>query len=285
MGKSAPPLFSHSGYHPLLSTQIYVWTQQFQSERKTLEEGIEEALAAIRRAGYRRVELTSDFLSGDLRQKTLMLLKQNELEMPTFYAGSTLHEVDAAEKSIAQIVEVAEGVKGSTVRGIVTNPSPKPEGGRKTDEELGVQARYLNILGAELRKRGIRLMVHHHTPELVEHAREWRHQLTFTDPQCVSCCVDVDWAIRGGQEPIAFLRETGSRLASIHLRSSRNGVWMEEFGSGDFDYRQVANYLKEIDFHGYLVVELAYEKETRVTRSLEGNLRLSRLYAAELFGL
>jgi hypothetical protein len=47
----------------------------------------------------------------------------------------------------------------------------------------------------------------------------------------------------------------------------------------------VADYLKEIRYGGYLVVELAYEKATRITRSLEEDLRLSRLYAMKVFGL
>jgi inosose dehydratase len=167
----------------------------------------------------------------------------------------------------------------------VTNPSPKPHGERKTDAELGLQARNLNRLGAELHKQGVHLMVHHHTPELVDNAREWRFQLQHTDPQLVSCCVDVDWAVRGGQEPLAFLREVGKRLASLHLRNDQQGVWMEEFGAGDIVYSKITDYLKEIGFSGYLVVELAYEKSTKITRSLEEDLRLSRLYAEKVFGL
>lgn len=103
--------------------------------------------------------------------------------------------------------------------------------------------------------------------------------------QLVSCCVDVNWAVRGGQEPVAFLREAGNRLTSLHLRNNQEGVWMEDFGAGDIDYGKIADYLKEIAFSGYLVVELAYEKRTKITRSLEEDLRLSRLYAEEIFGL
>jgi inosose dehydratase len=91
--------------------------------------------------------------------------------------------------------------------------------------------------------------------------------------------------MRGGQAPLAFLREVGGRLASLHLRNDQQGVWMEDFGPGDIDYAKVAEYLKEIRFSGYLVVELAYEKATRIARSLEEDLRLSRLYAEKVFDL
>ncbi|MBI1940563.1 MAG: TIM barrel protein [Acidobacteria bacterium] len=273
-----------SSYAPILTTQIYVWTQQFQAQNKTLTEGLEEALPAIRRAGYGRVELIGDFFRPDFRAKTLALLKKHELEIPTLYAGSKLHEEKAAEKSIADILALAEALEPAGLRALTTNPSPKPRQERKSDEELDLQAGSLNRLGDELQKRGVRLLVHHHTPELVDNAREWRHQLEHTDPKLVACCVDVHWAFRGGQDPLAFLRETGNRLASVHLRNSRDGVWMEDFGDGDIDYRKVAEYLREMKYNGYLVVELAYEKGTKTTRSLEENLRLSRIYTEGLFG-
>jgi len=280
-GEAAVP----SGYQPVLSVQAYIWIQHFEAAKKSFADGIEEMLAGFQRAGYTNVDLNDSFVDSNLRERTLGLLKKYGLKMPTFYANSTLHEARMAEHSIKTIVELAQATKEAGVRGIVTNPSPKPNQGRKSDEELATQARYLNQLGAELQKLGIRLMVHHHTPELVENAREWRHELANTDPKLVGCCVDIHWAYRGGQEPMAFLREVGSRLESLHLRNSKGGVWMEDFNDGDLDFHQVAEYLRKTSYHGFLVVELAYEKGTTVTRSLEEDLRLSQLYAEKVFGL
>lgn len=274
-----------AGYHPVLSVQAYIWIQHFEKWKKSLAEGAEEMLATFQRAGYRNVDLNDAFFAPPLRAQTLDLLRKNGLAMPTFYANSVMHEARLAEHSIKTILELAEATKSAGVRGIVTNPSPKPNPGRKSDGELAVQARNLNLLGAELQKLGVRLMVHHHTPELVENAREWRHQLANTDPRLVGCCVDLHWAYRGGQEPMAFLREAGPRLESLHLRNSKGGVWMEDFRDGDVNYHAVADYLKETGYQGYLVVELAYENGTTVTRSLEEDLKLSRIYTERTFGL
>lgn len=272
-------------YHPILSVQAYIWIQHFDAAKKPLADGVEEMLAGFKTAGYSNVDLNDGFVDAELRERTFGLLKKFNLKMPTFYANSTLHEARRAEPSIKTIVELAQATKEAGVRGIVTNPSPKPNQGRKSDEELATQARYLNQLGGELQKLGIRLMVHHHTPELVDNAREWRHQLANTDPKLVGCCVDVHWAYRGGQEPMAFLREVGSRLESLHLRNSKAGVWMEDLNDGDVDYHKVAEYLQETGYGGYLVVELAYEKGTATTRSLEEDLKASRLYTEKVFGL
>lgn len=272
-------------YHPTLSVQAYIWIQHFDVEKRSLTDGVEEMLAGFRTAGYSNVDLNDSFVDSKLREKTFSLLRKYGLQMPTFYANSTLHDAPMAEQSIKTIVELAQATKQAGVRGIVTNPSPKPNHGRKSDEELATQARYLNRLGGELQKQGVRLMVHHHTPELVENAREWRHQLANTDPKLVGCCVDVHWAYRGGQEPMAFLREVGGRLESLHLRNSRAGVWMEDFNDGDVDYHKIAEHLRETGYNGYLVVELAYEKGTTTTRSLEEDLKASRLYTEKVFGL
>jgi inosose dehydratase len=274
-----------SGYRPKLSMASYIFIQRFETEKKPLADGVEEMLSTAHRAGFRRVELTAEFLTAELRSRTFALLKQNKLELPTVYAGSTMHEPQAADKSIREIVDLAEAIKPAGVKAIVTNPSPMPQHAQKSEGELSVQVRALNRLGSELRKRDMELMIHHHTPELVDNAREWRYELAHTDPSVVACCVDVDWAVHGGQQPVPFMREAGSRLASLHLRNTSGGVWLEDFSDGDIDYHKVADYLKQISFKGYLVVELAYEKQTRVTRSLEEDLRLSRQYAQRVFGL
>jgi len=272
-------------YAPKLSVEIYIWIQHLESEKKTLAEGVEEVLASFHGAGYRRVELNQDFFQPALRERTFTLLAKYHLAPETVYAGTTLHETAAAEKSVREVVALARLLKPHGTRVIVTNPSPKPGQALKSEEELDTQAKYVDRLAEEISRLGMKLALHHHTPELVEHAREWRHLMQHTDPNRVYCCVDVHWAYRGGQEVMSFLSETGDRLLELHLRNSRQGIWMEDFGPGDIDYQKIADYLRGISFNGYLVVELAYEKGTQVTRSLDEDLRLSRLYTEKVFGL
>jgi inosose dehydratase len=272
-------------YAPKVSVEIYIWIQHLEAEKKTLAEGVEEVLASFHRAGYRRVELNQDFFQPPLRDRTLTLLKKYNLAPETIYAATTLHETAAAERSVREVRELARLLKAHGTRVIVTNPSPKPGQAAKSEEELDTQAKYVDQLAADLHQQGIKLALHHHTPELAEHAREWRYLLQYTNPRQVYCCVDVHWAYRGGQDVMSFIRETGDRLVELHLRNSHQGVWAEDFGPGDIDYQQVADYLRDISFNGYLVVELAYEKDTQITRSLDEDLRLSRLYTDKIFGL
>jgi inosose dehydratase len=262
-----------AAYRPLLGAQIYVWTQQ--------KAAVEDALAGIRRAGYDRLEMMAQFFEPALLARTTAALRLHKLELCAVYNGGPMHDAAGAGETIAKTVALAEVVKPLGARAINFNPNPLQE--PKSDPQLAYQAEALNRLGAQLKQRGFRLTLHQHAPEMRDNAREWRYALRHTDPALVWFCVDVDWIKRGGQDPMTLLPEAGKRISSIHLRSARSGVWMEEFGDGDIDYRPVAAYLKEIGYQGFLLVELAYEKATNPTRPLEEDLRRSRLYAEKIF--
>lgn len=276
---------SASPYKPRLAAGFYVWTQQFRSQNKSLADGIPEAFLATRRAGFRAVELMAQCFDRDHAPITYKALRETRLEVPSVYNSGPMHTAADAEKTIAETLQVAAAAKAAGAQLLNFNPSPKPNRERKSDDELEAQARYVNALGEKLRLQGFRLHLHHHDPEMAENAREWRHLLQNTDPELVGFCVDVDWVKRGGQDPLAILQAAGSRLLSLHLRNSRGGVWSEEFGEGDIDYQAIAGCLRQLGFQGWLIVELAYSKETRQTRPLEENLRLSRRYAEKVFGL
>jgi inosose dehydratase len=263
----------------------YIWTQHFTTQKETLPAGEDEALRDTHQAGYRRVELSDPFFKPEARERTRELLAKYQLSPESVYAGTTMHEAQAAETSIQAVLELAKFLKPLGTRVIITNPSPKPNQGRKSDDELHTQAQYVNQLGDELQRQGMKLLLHHHTPELRDNAREWWYELQNTDPKVVGCCVDVHWAYRGGQEVMPFLQRVGTRIESLHLRNSEHGVWMEDFGPGDVDYAPVAEYLHQLDYKGFLVVELAYEKDTVITRSLQEDLRRSRIYTEKVFGL
>jgi sugar phosphate isomerase/epimerase len=277
--------WAKAGYAPVLAVQTYVWSQHFARQKKTVAEGLDEIIEGCSRAGYRHIELTSEYLSPALAERTTGLLKKFRFDLPVIYNGGPMHTETAAEQTIAKCIEAAEKAKPCGAKALNINCNPKPKGERKSDDELAVQARAVDRLAQEMKKRGLRLFIHQHAPEMAENAREWRHILKNTDPKAVEFCLDTHWVLRGGQDVMTLLKECGSRLGSLHLRNSKNGVWLEDFSAGDIDYGQVAAYLKEIGFHGWLMVELAYDKETAITRPIVDSLRISREYAESVFGV
>jgi inosose dehydratase len=268
-----------------LSVEAYIFQQYAQRARKPLGEVLAEVIPMARAAGFHNVELNQAFFTPELRPRTIALLHANRLRMPSVYVGGAMHETAAAEKTIALALEIAELCRPFGCTAVVNNPNPKAGGIEKTDAELSLQAELINRLGATLKARGFELRIHNHTPEIVSNAREFRSTLHNTDPASVSICLDLDWVYQGGMDPHDLLREAGPRVKEIHVRSSKDKLWLESFGEGDVDYRRIATEMKQAEQHPLIVVELAWRDNTAITRSLTQNLTLGRKYAEKIFGV
>jgi sugar phosphate isomerase/epimerase len=227
------------------------------------------------------MELTPSYVNTGM----LPLLKEHGIEVPGVYLGGGFHTVAEAERSVAQMVEQSAIAKSMGARYIVTNPNPKHKGEAKTAEELSIQAKYVGQLAEKLHSNGLRLLLHHHAPEMANNAHEWRHLLANTDAKLVGMCMDTDWIAQGGQQMLPILKEAGNRVEVVHLRNAAEKIWTESVDQGDYDYKAVADHLRSIGFQGYLVVELAHRPDMKITRSLEENLRISREYVEKTFGV
>ena len=117
----------------------------------------------------------------------------------------------------------------------------------------------MDRLGARLRVMGLTLAYHNHDAELRQAARELHHSLLATDPKNVSFCFDFHWVYRGsGNSHVALmdvLKLYGNRVAELHLRQSKAGVWTETLCEGDIDYRTISAQLRKINVKPHLVLE------------------------------
>jgi inosose dehydratase len=285
LGGTASLLAASTKSASRLSVEGYIWQQYASRQKKTLAEVLDEVIPMARKAGFHNVELNQEYFAPGLRERSLQLVRENGLSMPSVYVGGGMHETELADRTISRALDISAICQPFGCTGIVHNPDPKPNHTEKSDEELLRQGESLNRMGRALSDRGFQLRVHHHTPELVNNAREWRHILHNTDPKYVTLCLDLDWVHQGGQDPLALLKEAGSRVTEVHVRNSRNKLWLEAVEDGDVDYRKIATYFKEAALKPLIVVELAYRENTSVTRSLEEDLRRSRIYTEGVFGL
>ena len=268
-----------------MSVEGYIFQEYAERQKKSLGDVLEEIFAIAHAAGFHNIEINHAFFTPELRDRTISSLGAHQLKMPSVYVGGVMHTKEAAEATTARALDIARLCQPFGCVAVVNNPEPKPAGAQKTDDELVTQAAALNTLGRTLKDAGFELRVHHHTPELVANAREWRHILHNTDPQFVALCLDLDWVHQGGFSPLDLLREAGHRVHEIHVRNSHDKVWLESLADGDIDYREIAAYLKHNALKPLIVVELAYREKTVVTRPLEEDLRLSRIYAEHIFGV
>jgi inosose dehydratase len=255
----------------------------YEQQGNRIEEHLDEVLGQISEAGYEGVEAMLSQVSSPAKAEVVSaLLQKHRLKMVSLYAGGAFHTERKAHDSIAAILD---GVPFARALGVpMINTNPDPVGREKTDEELALQAEGLNRLGEALREKGLRFVIHNHDPEIRSKAREFHHNLDHTDVKKVGLCLDTHWALRGGADPLALARQYASRLKSLHLRNSVRGVWSEALGDGEVDHAALAELLRKSGYTGPLIVELAYEQGTKLTRTLAENTRVSREYVRRVFG-
>lgn len=266
-----------------VGSNIYGWSQYYQREGKDVNAHLGEVLSALRDAGYDYLEGFMDSNNPENIAKLAERMRANGLKPVCLYTGGRLHEAGKAEENVSKMLTAAEVARKEGFTVIDCNPDPI--GREKTADELDVQAKALEKFGAGLRRLGIKLGIHNHTPEMANGAREFHHIFANTQSESVGFCYDVDWVNRGGIKPADCLKQYGRRIVSWHLRQTRNGVWWEELDSGDIDYEAVANYARENRIQGPLTVELALENGTKITRSAVENHRRSREFVRKVFGV
>ncbi len=266
---------------PLVGSQLYGWGQYYQRAGKNLNEHLDEVLSALREAGYDFAEGFLDVDRPEANGRFAERLRANGLQPVTLYTGGRLHDEKAGEV-VQRLLRAAQAAREAGFR--ILNCNPDPIGRAKTEAELERQAAALTELGQGLNALGLKLGIHHHTPELAEQAREFHFNFRHTPAEVVGFNIDVHWMYRGGLPPLEALRAYGERVVSWHLRQSRNGVWWEDLDTGDIDYVEIARFARERQLAPVYAVELALEEGTRVTRSVEENHRRSREFVRQVFG-
>lgn len=263
----------------LVGSNIYVWTQYAQRDKKPLD--VAEVISALRDCGYDYLESFMDLSTPENNAKFAEQLKAKGLQPVSLYTGARLHEAGKAGEVVAKVLTAAKVCQEAGFKVISCNADPI--GREKTDEELKTQAAALADLGEGLNKLGMRLGVHHHMPEMANKAREFHYNFDHTQPGVVGFCYDVHWVWKGGVPPADALRQYGDRVVTWHIRQSRDGVWWEDLDSGDIDYAAVAKYAKEHKLARRFSVELALEAGTKIARSVVENHRHSREWVRKVF--
>ncbi len=268
---------------PAVGSQLYGWGQYYGRQGKDLSKHLDDVLGALRDAGYDYAEGSLDVGTPDNNGKFAERLRKKGLRPVSLYTGGAAHVLGQATQTCERIAKAArEAAKAGF--GII-NFNPDPIGRPKTDRELEVQADALAELGEELSRMGVRLGIHHHTPELANGGLEFHSNFRRTRPEHVGFCYDVHWVYRGGLAPGPVLAEHGGRVVSWHLRQSRGQTWWEDLDTGDIDYAMIASEVARRRLPQFLTVELAIEAGTSITRDVVENHARSRRFVRSVFGV
>lgn len=266
---------------PLIATNTYPWLTFARRAQQEFQLHTDQLLADIASTGINGYEpiINQPAEFQGLGER----LKKHGLQMHSIYVNSTLHDEQRVEQSIADVLAIADEAGNLGVEIIVTNPSPIRWGGPedKNDVQLRLQAKSLDQLGADLRKRGLTLAYHNHDAELRQGGREFHHMLTATNPANVKFCLDAHWVFRGcGDSEVAVfdaLEHYRDRIVELHLRQSTGGVWTEVFAmQGDIDYTALFEFLAKNSLAPHLVLEQAVEDKSPSDLTVAAAHRLSQ---------
>jgi sugar phosphate isomerase/epimerase len=147
----------------------------------------------------------------------------------------------------------------------------------KTAAQLDAQAELLRRIMTLCRDNGVEMNLHNHTYEV----EDGMHDLTGTLARIpeVKLGPDLNWLLRGGVDPVDFIEAFGDRIVFLHIRDQNaDGTWSQAVGEGDTDYVAIGQALRVSRFSGDAVIELAHERNFKLTRPLRDSLRMSRNY-------
>lgn len=176
------------------------------------------------------------------------------------------------------VVDHLAGVGGWTF-GVSVGKAPQP----KTPAQFDAQAELLRGIIALCQSRGIVLNLHNHTYEVENGMHDLKGTLARIPD--VKLGPDLNWLVRGGVDPVSFIKSYGSQIVFLHLRDQKaDGKWSEAMGEGNMDYVAIGKALQEIKFSGDTVIELAHEGNFKPTRPLRDSLKMSRAYVKQTLG-
>jgi len=177
------------------------WGQYAPRDQKPLN--VEDVISALRDTGYDYLEAFLDVSRPEENARFAEQLKSKGLQPVSLYVGARLHDDKPAEV-VSNVLAAAKVCSRAGFQVLSCNADPI--GREKTEQELNAQVAALKQLGEGLNALGMRLGVHHHMPEMANHAREFHYNFRHSSPNVVGWCYDVHWVWKGGVMPLDALK-------------------------------------------------------------------------------
>jgi len=151
----------------------------------------------------------------------------------------------------------------------------------KTEAELDAQAVLLRKIMAICSKYHVQPNIHNHTFEVVNNLHDLKGILERIPD--IRLGPDLNWLVRAGVDPVAFIRQYGSQIVYMHLRDQdAQGKWTEAVGEGVIDFPAIARELHAIHYQGRAAIELAFDAPPQ--RPVRESWKKSREYVKKVFG-
>lgn len=242
--------------------------------------------ADMKYAGLGGIELMHNVLTADDAVERIGALSR-EHDLPvigtSFSAAMWDRSQHAAVYAELELIIPRLAQLGGRTLGISVGSVPGHPAVRKTPDQLDAQAELLSRTAELCQAQGVVPNLHNHTYEVENELHDLRGTLQRLPDFKLG--PDLNWLVRGGVDPVWFLKQYGDQIVFLHLRDQHaNGRWCEALGEGDMDHEAIAATLREIRFRGDAVIELAHERDFTPTRPLRESLKMSREFVRDTMG-
>lgn len=272
--------------HQKITVGAHPWVYAARQPQYDITPILDDIFADLSYAGMGGIELMHTTLRPDDAEARIRMLSEKH-RLPvigTSFGGAMWDRQQHAEvfKDAELIIPRLARLGGRTFGTSVGAVKGGPKA-RKTPEQLDAQAELLRKITGLCKDHGIVLNLHNHTYEVENELHDLKGTLARIPDAKLG--PDLNWLIRGGVDPVKFIREYGRQIVFLHLRDQKpDGKWSEAMGEGCTDFPAIAAALRDAKFSGTAVIELAHERDFQPTRPLRESVKLSREFVRKVFG-
>jgi sugar phosphate isomerase/epimerase len=204
--------------------QLYTLRELFQKDPvRTLEQ--------VARIGYREVEYGGggyDAMDAAMLRRTTDRLG---LKAPSIHVG-----LEPLTKRFTATVSMAKTLGADTV------VLPYLEAPQRTEAGWREVLAVINRVGPQLKAEGLGFAYHNHDFEFTTRIGDksmYDRLIEETDPASVKLELDLFWAVKAGQDPLALIRRLAGRLYAYHVKDMTAAGEMTSVGSGRIDFAAI----------------------------------------------
>jgi sugar phosphate isomerase/epimerase len=271
----------HAQFKPKISAHIWVYASAYPPTWDATPV-LEKAFSDLHAAGFDGVEVMEVNLRHDDAVEHLgRLQKQYELPVTGSSYGAAMWDATKHAEILSDVALVVKRL--GQLKGKTLGISVGDAGRVKTESELDAQAGLLKKIVAICGDSGVVANLHNHTYEVVNGMHDLKGTLARIPDMKLG--PDLNWLVRGGVDPVSFIRTYGQQIVYMHIRDQyQDGTWTEYVGQGVTDFPAIAEALKRVNFKGRAAVELAFPAQYVPKYPLAEDWKRSREYVRTVFG-
>lgn len=211
--------------------------------RSEMEKSVEATLARVAKVGYKEVEFAGYF--GKRPAEIAAILKSNGLTAPSVHVP--LPEIRAKWDETLDAASTI-GHKFLVCPWVAEEERGAADNWRQIAADL-------NKAGESASKAGFQLAYHNHDFEFAPIAgtNAYSILLAEADPKLVKMELDLYWAAKSEQDPLALFKAYPGRFPLVHVKDMAKDGSFTEVGAGSIDFRRIFARARQAGIRHYFV--------------------------------